>query len=128
MPKIPLISIVDDDDALRSSLENLIRSVGLRAQGFSSAEAFLSSNQVHETGCLILDVRMPGMSGPELQRQMAVANSHIPIIFMTAHEDAARRTQALEAGAVAFLHKPFYEEELLNAIDAALKDSLGGKP
>jgi FixJ family two-component response regulator len=100
----------------------------LRAQGFSSAEAFLSSNQVHETGCLILDVRMPGMSGPELQRQMAVANSHIPIIFMTAHEDAARRTQALEAGAVAFLHKPFYEEELLNAIDAALKDSLGGKP
>jgi FixJ family two-component response regulator len=123
MPRIPLISIIDDDDALRSSLENLIRSVGLRTQGFSSAEAFLSSNQVHETACLILDVRMPGMSGPELQRQMAVANSHIPIIFMTAHEDAARRTQALEAGAVAFLHKPFYEEELLNAIDAALKDS-----
>src|SRR6478672_1739170 len=75
MPAIPLISIIDDDDALRSSLENLIRSVGLRAQGFSSAEAFLSSNQVPETHCLILDVRMPGMSGPELQRQMAVANS-----------------------------------------------------
>jgi FixJ family two-component response regulator len=123
MPGIPLISIVDDDDALRSSLENLIRSVGLLAQGFSSAEAFLSSNHVPETRCLVLDVRMPGMSGPDLQRQMAVANSHIPIIFITAHEDDAQRTQALEAGAVAFLHKPFYEEELLNAIDAALKDS-----
>jgi FixJ family two-component response regulator len=123
MPGIPLISIVDDDDAHRSSLENLIRSVGLRAQGFSSAEAFLSSTHAHDTRCLVLDVRMPGMSGPELQRQMAVANSHIPIIFITAHEDDAQRSQALEAGAVAFLHKPFYEEELLNAIDAALKDS-----
>ena len=123
MPRIPLISIIDDDGALRSSLENLIRSVGLRAQGFSSAEAFLRSKQLHETGCLILDVRMPGMSGLELQRQMAMANSHMPIIFMTAHEDDDRRRQALEAGAVAFLHKPFYEEELLNAIDAALKDS-----
>jgi FixJ family two-component response regulator len=123
MPGIPLISIVDDDDAHRSSLENLIRSVGLRAQGFSSAEAFLSSNHPHDTRCLVLDVRMPGMSGLELQRQMAVANSHIPIIFITAHEDDGQRSQALEAGAVAFLHKPFYEEELLNAIDAALKDS-----
>ena len=122
MPGIPLISIIDDDDALRSSLENLIRSVGLRAQGFSSAEAFLSSNQVHETRCLVLDVRMPGMSGPELQRQMAVANSHIPIIFITAHADDAQRTQALEAGAVAFLHKPFYDEDLLYAIEAALKN------
>jgi FixJ family two-component response regulator len=123
MPGIPLISIVDDDDAHRSSLENLIRSVGLRAQGFSSAEAFLSSTHAHDTRCLVLDVRMPGMSGPELQRQMAVANSRIPIIFITAHEDDSQRSQALEAGAVAFLHKPFYEEELLNAIDAALKDS-----
>ena len=123
MPGIPLISIVDDDDAHRSSLENLIRSVGLRAQGFSSAEAFLSSNRAHDTRCLVLDVRMPGMSGPELQRHMAVGNSPIPIIFITAHEDDAQRTQALEAGAVAVLHKPFYEEELLNAINAALKDS-----
>ena len=123
MPRIPLISIVDDDDALRSSLDNLIRSVGLRAQGFSSAEAFLSSNHVQETRCLILDVRMPGMNGPELQRQMAAAKSHIPIIFITAHEDDVQRTQALEAGAVAFLQKPFYEEELLNAINAALKKS-----
>jgi FixJ family two-component response regulator len=123
MPRNPLISIVDDDDALRSSLENLIESVGLRAQGFPSAEAFLRSNRVHETRCLILDVRMPGMSGLELQRQMVLANSHMPAIFITAHEDHDRRTQALEAGAVAFLYKPFYEGELLNAIDAALNDS-----
>ena len=123
MSRIPLISIIDDDDALRSSLENLIRSVGLRAQGFSSAEAFLRSNQVHETGCLILDVRMPGMSGLELQRKMVMVNSNIPTIFITAHEDADQRTEGLEAGAVAFLYKPFYEEELLNAIDAALKNS-----
>ena len=121
--KNPLIWIVDDDDALRSSLENLIRSVGWRVQCFSSAEGFLKSNRMHETGCLILDVRMRGMSGLELQRQMVVANSHAPIIFITAYEDDDRRRQALEAGAVAFLHKPFYQEELLNAIDAALKDS-----
>jgi FixJ family two-component response regulator len=121
--KNPLISIVDDDDALRSSLENLIRSVGWRAQSFSSAEALLRSNQVHETSCLILDVRMRGMSGLELQRQLVAARSRTPIIFVTAHEDDERRRQALEAGAVAFLHKPFYQEELLNAIDAALKDS-----
>jgi FixJ family two-component response regulator len=123
MPSIPLISVIDDDDALRSSLENLIRSIGWRVQCFSSAEAFLKSNQMHETGCLILDVRMRGMSGLELQRQLVVANSHTPIIFITAYEDDDRRRRALEAGAVAFLHKPFYQEELLKAIDAALKDS-----
>jgi FixJ family two-component response regulator len=123
MPNIPLISIVDDDDGFRGSLENLIRSAGFRAQGFSSAEAFLGSNKMHETACLILDVRMPGMSGFELQRLMAAANSHLPIIFISAHADDDPRTQALEAGAVAFLYKPFYEEELLNAIDTALKNT-----
>ena len=123
MPRIPLISIVDDDDALRCALENLMRSAGLLAQGFSSAEAFLRSEQRHETDCLIIDMRMPGMSGLELQRQMAFANSHIPIIFITAYEADQRRTQALETGAAAFLYKPFHEGELLNAIDAALKGS-----
>jgi FixJ family two-component response regulator len=123
MPRIPFISVIDDDDSLRGSLENLIRSVGLRVQGFSSAEAFLGSNQVHETSCLILDVRMHGMSGLELQRQMVLAGSQMPIIFITAHQNDDWRTQALEAGAVAFLYKPFHEEELLNAIDAALNDS-----
>jgi FixJ family two-component response regulator len=123
MPRIPFISVIDDDDSLRGSLENLIRSVGLRVQGFSSAEAFLRSNQVHETSCLILDVRMHGMSGLELQRQMVLAGSQMPIIFITAHQNDDWRTQALEAGAVAFLYKPFHEEKLLNAIDAALNDS-----
>lgn len=120
-PRIPLISIVDDDDALRKSLDNLIRSVGWRAQVFPSAEAFLSSNQVPAPDCLILDIRLPGISGLKLQRQLAEANSDMPIIFITAHEDEDQRVQALEAGAVAFLYKPFYEEALLNAIDAALK-------
>jgi FixJ family two-component response regulator len=123
MPNIPLISIVDDDDSLRGSLENLIRSAGFRAEGFSSAEAFLRSNRMHETACLILDVRMPGMSGFELQRLMAAANAHLPITFISAHADDDPRTRALEAGAVAFLYKPSYEEELLSAIDLALKGS-----
>jgi len=120
MSAAPLISIVDDDDSLRNSLNNLIRSVGFRAQGFSSAEAFLNSNQLHDTACLILDVRMPGMSGLDLQRQMVADNSRIPIVLITSHGDDNARTRALEAGAVAFLYKPFREEALLKAIDSAL--------
>jgi FixJ family two-component response regulator len=123
MPKIPVISIVDDDEALRRSLDNLVRSAGFSACGFSSAEAFLESNRLSETDCLVLDVRLPGMSGPELQRELATANSDVPIIFMTAHESGDQRTRALEAGAVAFLNKPFEEEDLLNAIDKALKNT-----
>jgi FixJ family two-component response regulator len=123
MPRVQLISIVDDDDALRNSLDDLIRSIGFRTQGFPSADAFLSSNQAQDTACLILDVRMPGMNGLELQRQMVVANWRIPIIFITSHANDDARARALEAGAVAFLYKPFREEELLNAIDAALKHS-----
>jgi FixJ family two-component response regulator len=123
MPGVPLIAIVDDDDSLRKSLDNLIRSVGFRAQGFSSAEAFLNSTQVDDTTCLILDVRMPGMSGRDLQRQLVATNRLIPIIFVTAHADDDARAQALAAGAVDFLYKPFHEEELLNAIDTALKRS-----
>jgi len=94
MPRLPHISIIDDDDALRSSLENLIRSVGLRVQGFSSAESFLSSNQAPETHCLILDVRMPGMSGLELQRQMAVANLLLVIAPIT-ERSILRRTNSV---------------------------------
>ena len=123
MPRILLIAIVDDDDALRNSLDNLLRSVGFRAQGFSSAEAFLRSNHVRETACLILDVRMPGMNGLELQRQMVAANWQLPIIFITSHADDDAQAQALEAGAVAFLYKPCREEDLLQAIDMALKQS-----
>jgi FixJ family two-component response regulator len=123
MPAIPLISIVDDDDALRNSLDDLIQSIGFRTQGFASAEAFLSSNQARDTACLILDVRMPGMNGLDLQRQMLAAHWRMPIIFITSHADDSAHAQALEAGAVAFLYKPFREEDLLNAIDAALKHS-----
>src|SRR5574341_1990833 len=123
MPGLPLIAIVDDDDALRTSLDDLIRSIGFRTQGFPSAEAFWSSNQARSTACLILDVRMPGMNGLELQRQIVAANWQIPIIFITSHADDDARARALEAGAVDFLYKPFHEEELLNAIDAALKRS-----
>jgi FixJ family two-component response regulator len=123
MSRVPLISIVDDDDSLRNSLDNLIRSVGFHAQGFSSAEAFLNSNQVHDTACLILDVRLPGMNGLELQRQIVAANWKVPIIFITSHADGHTQARALEAGAVDYLYKPFREEQLLNAIDTALKRS-----
>ena len=123
MPGVPLISIVDDDDFFRNSLDNLIRSVGFRVEGFSSALAFLNSDQVRDTACLILDVRMPGMSGLELQRQIAAANWRIPIIFVTSYADSDEQAQALEAGAVDYLYKPFREEDLINAIDVALKHS-----
>ena len=123
MPSAPVIAIVDDDDALRSSLDDLIRSIGFRTLGFPSAEAFLSSDQAQGVACLILDVRMPGMSGLDLQHQIVGAKWQIPIIFITSHADDVARTRALEAGAMAFLYKPFHEEELLNAIDAALNHS-----
>jgi FixJ family two-component response regulator len=123
MPGVPLISIVDDDDSLRNSLDNLIRSIGFHALGFSSAEAFLSSNQAQDTACLILDMRLPGMNGLDLQRQIVAANWRIPIIFITSHADGDAEARALEAGAVDYLYKPFREEQLLNAIDAAMKHS-----
>jgi FixJ family two-component response regulator len=123
MLRSPLIAIVDDDDSLRNSLDNLVRSVGFRAQGFSSAEAFLHSQHAPETACLILDVRMTGMNGLEFQQQLRAANWHIPIIFITAYADDNVRARALAAGAVAFLSKPCHEEDLLTAIEAALKQS-----
>ena len=116
----PLITIVDDDDSMRASLDNLVRSVGLRAQAFPSAESFLASPGL-ETACLILDVRMPGMSGLDLQQRLAASRTRVPIIFVTSHTDDDVRTRALDAGAVAFLYKPFREEELLDAIDGVLE-------
>ena len=123
MPGVPLIAIVDDDDALRTSLDDLLRSLGFQTQDFRSAEAFLSANQARDPACLILDVRMPGMNGLELQRQLVAANWRIPIIFITSYADDDARARALEAGAVAFLYKPCREEDLLNAIDVALQPS-----
>ena len=123
MARVPLVSIVDDDDSLRNSLANLVRSVGFKAQGFSSAEAFLSSNQARDTACLILDVRLAGMNGLDLLRHIVAAKWRIPIIFITAHADDDARARALAAGALGFLGKPFREEELLSAMDAAFTDS-----
>jgi len=119
----PLISIVDDDDSIRLSLDSLIRSLGFRAQGYSSAEAFLSAGQLQDTACVILDVRMAGMSGVDLQQNLAASHWHVPIIFITSHVDDDVHTRAMDAGAVAFLYKPFHEEDLLNAIHTALKHS-----
>jgi FixJ family two-component response regulator len=121
MPGGPLISIVDDDESVRNALDDLVRSAGYRAQGFPSAEAFLSSPYARDTACLILDVRMPGMNGLDLQRTIVAANWEIPIIFITSHANDDAHARALEAGAVGFLYKPFRDDELLNAMEAALR-------
>jgi FixJ family two-component response regulator len=115
------VSIVDDDESVRVALTSLLRSVGFDVYVFARAEDFLHSDYRHDTACLILDVRMPGMSGLELQRQLAATDCRIPIIFITAHDDEATRAQALQSGAAAFLSKPFGEEALLTAVYAALK-------
>ena len=125
MPEVPVISIVDDDDSLRASLENLIRSFGFRAQGFPSAEAFLASRRARDTACLILDVRMRGMNGLELQRRLSAENWRTPVIFITSHADDHAQARALEAGALAFLYKPCREEDLLRAVEAALAETPG---
>ena len=117
------ISIVDDDESMREAIKALIGSMGLRGlsvEEFSSAEAFLNSGRSQAFDCLILDVRMPGLGGLELQRRLAADNKRIPIVFMTAHYGEAERTRAMEAGAVDFLSKPFTEQELFQAIGASL--------
>ncbi len=116
-----LISVVDDDDSVRESLGGLIRSVGFAVSVFASAEEFLNSDALRNTDCLILDVRMQGMNGLELQRQLGASHCKIPIIFITAQGDGEERSRALNGGAVEYLLKPFSEEALLKAIDAALK-------
>jgi CheY-like chemotaxis protein len=118
---IPLISIVDDDHSVRDSLARLIRSVGFGVQVFGSAEEFLSAGHGRDADCLILDIRMPGMNGLELQQQLTASDSDLPVIFITAHgSDDDVRTRALRAGAVDYLLKPLREAEVLKAIDAAL--------
>ena len=115
-----LISIVDDDASVREGLSRLLSSVGFRVNTFASAEAYLSSEQPRRADCLILDVRMPGRSGIELQRQLIANHSEIPVVFITAHEEQSIHVQTLEGYARAVLIKPFSEEALLNAIDKAL--------
>ena len=118
-----MISIIDDDDSVRESLRRLMRSVGFAVNVFASAEEFLDSDRLRNTGCLILDVRLPGMNGLELQRHLASSHSEIPIIFITSYEDDEVRARALNAGAVDYFLKPFNDEDLLDAIDAALKSN-----
>ena len=116
-----LVAIVDDDDLIRSALQGMLKSVGLPSQAFASAEEFLNSGQQHRTACLITDIRMPGISGLELQARLNAERCRIPTIFITAHGDAQMRMQALRAGAVEFLAKPFDDEALLKTVRAALE-------
>jgi FixJ family two-component response regulator len=116
----PRIAVVDDDESVRQGLANLISSVGYEAELYASAEEFLARPEATEAACLVLDVRMPGMSGLELQRRLAAHIGAPPVIIITAHGDDEARTDALAAGAVAFLNKPFREEILLGAISSAL--------
>src|ERR1700758_589073 len=116
-----MVAIVDDDDLMRSALQGLMKSVGMPAQAFASAEEFLKSGQQRQAGCLIADIRMPGMSGLELQAQLNAERCRIPTIFITAHGDARMRMQALRAGASEFLSKPFDDEALLQIVQAALE-------
>jgi FixJ family two-component response regulator len=116
----PLVSVVDDDASVRESLPDLIREFGFAARAFSSAEEFLASNYIGQTKCLILDIGMPGMSGPELQRELKNRKQEIPIIFITAHRDDAIRPRLLEQGAVECLLKPFSDTALLEALNFAL--------
>ena len=116
-----VVAIVDDDDAVRIALEGLLKSAGLTGRAFASAEEFIGSGQQFHTACLIADIRMPGMSGLELQAKLNSENCRIPIVFITAHGDAKMRIQALRAGAVEFLAKPFNDEALLESVRAALE-------
>jgi FixJ family two-component response regulator len=118
-----LIAVVDDDESVRSAIHGLLKSAGLKTQLFASAEEFLQSGQQSETGCLISDIRMPGMSGLELQARLAAEDCRIPIIFITAYGDTRMRMQAMRAGAVEFLGKPFDDKTLLETVRAALETS-----
>ncbi len=118
----PLVSIVDDDISVRESLPDLLRLVGYAVEAFSSAEAFLASDRLEETRCLLLDIAMPGMSGPELQQELARRRPEIPIVFITAQRDRDRATASPRLRAVECLFKPFSEAALLEALDCALAD------
>ncbi len=121
MASLPLISVVDDDDAVRRSLQRLIRSAGFAVKVFASAEDFMISEHLPTTRCLILDVRMPGMNGFELQRHLRNSHCQIPVILITAHGSEVARSRALKDGALDYLCKPFSDEALLNAIETALR-------
>ena len=122
-----MVAIVDDDELMRGALQGLLREAGIPARAFASAEEFLDSGAPHLSLCLIADIRMPGMSGLELQARLNAEHIRIPIIFMTAHSDERIRMQALRSGAVEFLAKPFDDEVLLESVRAALRADDGGE-
>jgi len=114
------VFVVEDDASMRTAIKNLLRSVGLEPQLFATAQEFLDAKRPDVPSCLILDVRLPGLSGLDLQRELSAANVHIPIIFITAHGDIPMSVRAMKAGAVEFLTKPFRDQDLLDAIQASL--------
>jgi FixJ family two-component response regulator len=117
----PLVAVVDDDESVRESLPDLLREFGFATHSFSSAEQFLTSNSLVQTGCLILDIAMPGMTGFDLQQELKLRGHSIPIIFISAHKDEVVRRRALQQGAVEFLFKPFSDTALLQALNTALR-------
>lgn len=119
----PLVSVVDDDESVRESLPDLLRELGFAAEAFSSAEEFLASPAVNQSRCLILDIAMPGMTGPDLQNELARRGNGVPIVFITAHADEALREELIERGAVDCLFKPFADTVLIAAVEAAIRRS-----
>jgi len=117
----PLVSIVDDDESVRESLPDMLKELGFAVRAFASAEEFLACDCIDQTRCLVLDIGMPGMSGPDLQQELALRGQAIPIVFITAHADEAARRRLIEDGAVECLFKPFSEAALLAAVNAALQ-------
>jgi FixJ family two-component response regulator len=117
----PLVAVVDDDESVRESLPDLLREFGFATHSFSSAEEFLTSDSLVQTGCLILDIAMPGMTGFDLQRELKLRGHSIPIIFISAHKDEVVRRRAFQQGAVEFLSKPFSDTALLQALNTALR-------
>ena len=116
----PIVYVVDDEPAVSISLKRLLRSVGLEARTYASAQEFLRSERPDAPGCLILDVRLPGLSGLDLQQELTAVKSDLPVIFITAYDDKNSRGRAMQAGAVAFLDKPFSDEQLLQTVHSAL--------
>ena len=123
----PVVFVVDDDVSMREALKNLLRSVGLEVETYSAAGEFLSSRRPDAPGCLVLDVRLPGLSGLELQRQLTEANIEIPIIFITGHGDIEMSVRAMKSGAVEFLTKPFRDQDLLDAVQKAIDGDLAAR-
>jgi FixJ family two-component response regulator len=121
-----LISIVDDDESVRRTTTLLVQSFGFQAAAYESAESLMRSGQLQETSCLIVDLQMPGMNGLQLQRHLAASGYNIPIIFITAYDSKESRQLAMQAGAVAFLSKPFNDELLLETLRATLRDGEPG--